>query len=61
MSNLLHAIQIGQPADAARVRRSTPTYGCTGNWSAPAVRFLDAMDASMFAKVHGRRPRGGPS
>jgi hypothetical protein len=53
----------GQQATGARVRRSTaPIRGYAGNWSAPAVGELDCvMNAVMFAKVHGRRPRGGPS
>ena len=64
VSNNLHANSpTGQQASGARVRRSTaPICGYTGNWSAPAVGELDCVaNAVMFAKVHGRRPRGGPS
>jgi hypothetical protein len=64
VSNNLHAISLsGQPASSARVRRSTaPICGYAGYWSAPAAGDLDGMtNAVMFAKVHGQRPRGGPS
>jgi hypothetical protein len=64
VSNLLHANPLcGQPASSARVRRSTALIcGYTGNWSVPAMGEMDSVkDAAMFAKVHGQRPRGGPS
>ena len=62
--NQFRAISLcGQPAISARVRRSTAlTCGYAGNWSVPAVGEMDSVkNAAMFAKVHGRRPRGGPS
>lgn len=57
-ANLLH----GPSAVGARLRRSmAPMSGCTADWSANAAAAADLGCGIAFAKVHGQRPRGGPS
>jgi hypothetical protein len=66
MFNQPHANPLhGPSAVGARLRRSmAPMSGCTADWSANAAAAdlgCGIAFAKVNAKVHGQRPRGGPS
>ena len=60
-----HATQLHGPSAAgARLRRSmAPMSGCTADWSVTAAADIGCGLAftKVNGKVHGQRPRGGPS